>query len=219
MSTVNRRDFLAVSVAGLAAFGGEGIALAAPQCVAAGLPSRLAVDCSTGRNLQLFLKNERRFGLTGLVSMTTVNGELGSYAGGTLFLYPWLKSPNQGRALATELSHYQAFLPGPIPANPLPNMGVPLDEQFCWYGLQAPPQDFIGFAIDAPRAPRAPKLTWYTMLDGVDGRTIGIEWVSANLNGRWFAGSRAIPAGDECNGQHWRNLIVAGVRQASTMAC
>jgi hypothetical protein len=218
MSTIDRRALLSASIGGLAVFGNRA-ALAALQCAQVGVPSRLTIDCSVARNLQLFLKRENLFGLTGLVSMAAVDGDLGSYAAGSLFVYPWLKSKNQGRALAAEMRQYQAFLPGPIAANPLPNMGVPLDEQFCTYGLQAPPQDFIGFSIDVARTAHDPKLPWYSLVDGVGGRTVGIDWASANLNGRWFGGNRAIPSGSECNGQHWRSLIVDGLRRASTMAC
>jgi hypothetical protein len=219
MSTLDRRAFLGVSLGGLAALGNEGTALAALQCAPVGLPSRLAFDCSAGRNIRLFLNNASAFGLTGLVSMNNVKGALGSYAGGTMFLYPWLKSKNTGRTLAAQLRQYQAFLPGPIAANPLPNMGIPLDEQFCTYGLQAPAQDFIGFSIDVPRVNHTLKLPWYSVASGVAGYAVGIEWASANLNGRWFGGSRSIPTGNECNGQRWRALIVDAVRLASAKIC
>jgi hypothetical protein len=219
MPTVDRRAFLAASVTGLAALGSAGKALAALQCVPASLPSSLVVDCSVGRNVQLFLKNQSQFGLTGVVSMTSVQSQVGSFASGSLFLYPWLKSQNSGPALAAQLSQYQAFLPGPIPANPLPKLGVPLDEEFCTYCLQAPARDFIGFGIDVPRAAHDLHLPWYSMVDQVAGQTVGIDWASSNLNGPWFGGSQAIPAGDDCNGRQWRSLIVAGLRQAATMAC
>jgi hypothetical protein len=217
MSTIDRRALLGASIGGLAVLGNKA-ALAALQCATVNVPSRLTVDCSVARNLQLFLERENLFGLTGLVSMATFNGDLGSYVAGSMFVYPWLKSKNQGRDLAAEMRHYQAFLPGPIGANPLPNMGVPLDEQFCIYGLQAPPQDFIGFSIDVPRMAHA-KLPWYSVVDGVGKRTVGVDWASDNLNGRWFGGSRAIPGGSDCNGQQWRSLIVDGLRRAATMAC
>ncbi len=248
MSNVNRRAFLGVSIAGLAALGSEGKALAAVRtraatgatgtvgapslqgatdtvvapplrCAPANLPSRLAVDCSVGRNVRLFLKSESLFGLTGVVSMTAVHSELGNHAGGSLFLYPWLKTQATGAALVAQLSQYQAFLPGPIPANPLPNFGAPLDEEFCTYGLQAPAQHFIGFAVDVPRTAQDLHLPWYSMVDRVAGQTVGVDWSSSNLNGPWFGGSHAIPASDECNGLNWRNLIVAALRQAAIMAC
>jgi hypothetical protein len=219
MSTLDRRAFLGVSLGGLAALGNQGTALAALQCASVGVPSHLTFDCSVGRNLRLFLNNAGAFGLTGLVSMNNVKGALGSYPGGTMFLYPWLKSKNTGRALAAQLHQYQAFLPGPITANPLPNMGVPLDEQFCAYGLQAPAQNFIGFSIDVPRVNHILKLPSYAVVSGVAGHAVGVEWTSANLNGRWFAGSRSIPAGNVCNGQRWRNMIVDALRVAPTKVC
>ena len=218
MSTVNRRTFLGVSMAGLAALGNQTKAMAALPCATASVPSGLVVDCSVGRNVQLFLKNQNLFGLAGVVSMTTVQSALGNYAGGSLFLYPWLKTPDGRPARIAQLSQYQAFLPGPIPANPLPNFGAPLDEQLCTYALQAPSQDFIGFAVDVPLSSRG-GLSWYSTVDSVAGQTVGVDWSSSNLNGPWFGGSQAIPADDACGGDQWRKLIVAGLRQAATMAC
>jgi hypothetical protein len=216
---MNRRAFLGTSIAALATLGHQTTARAAPQCARVAPPARLTVDCSAGRNLQLFLKNASLFGLTGVVSMTTVASVLGTYPAMTLFLYPWLKSKNQGKALAEEMRKYQAYLPGPIPANPLPNMGVPLDEQFCRYGLQAQPKSFIGFSIDVPRSAQDPKLSWYSIVDQVGGSTVGVGWSSDNLNDPWFGGNHAIPRGEECNGGPWRRAIVDGVRRAATMAC
>ncbi len=121
---------------------------------------------------------------------------MGNYAGGSLFLYPWLKTPDGRPARIAQLSQYQAFLPGPIPANPLPNFGAPLDEQLCTYALQAPSQDFIGFAVDVPLSSRG-DLSWYSTVDSVAGQTVGVDWSSSNLNGPWFGGSQAIPADDD----------------------
>jgi hypothetical protein len=51
------------------------------------------------------------------------------------------------------------------------------------------------------------------------GENVGIAWASDNLNGPWFGGSSAIPAGTDCNGGQWRQLILNGLRQAATGTC
>ena len=52
-----------------------------------------------------------------------------------------------------------------------------------------------------------------------DGKGIGIDWTSANLNGPWFGGSRWVPNSDACHGKGWRALIIAALSRASTPAC
>jgi len=52
-----------------------------------------------------------------------------------------------------------------------------------------------------------------------DGAGIGIDFTSHNLNGPWFAGSNWIPKSDDCSGNAWRSLIVAGLNQAASAAC
>jgi hypothetical protein len=89
----------------------------------------------------------------------------------------------------------------------LPNVlrptGIPLDEQFCVYGLRAPAGNFIGFSVAKPVSGTSAQLPWYTKVDNIMGGSVSIEWVSANLNQPWFAGSRWIPDDKTCDGMYW----------------
>jgi hypothetical protein len=215
MTGLSKRAFLGVSAGGLSALFREDAASAALQCAAIGLPHRLNVDCSSGRNLKLFLQNQEIYGLAGVVSMMSVAGESASYAYGTMFLFPFLK-----RRIPHEmLPALKAFLPDSSTTTPLRFVGLPPDEQFCRYELRAPWQSFIGFSVDKPVDASKAKQPWYTNVDQIGNGAVGIEWTSQNLNHPWFAGSRWIPAGKECNGMYWRALIIRAVRDASLMAC
>jgi hypothetical protein len=185
------------------------------------LPNYLTVDCASKRNFALFRQNTAYLGLAGAVSMTFVRGRLGSYQAGNLFLFPWLKPKGQ------------AFGPGKVwgsvvptsaslskPANPIPGSTLPLDDYFCNFVLQAPPTMFIGFAADVPFDKLEAKLGLYTNVDKLaDGKPLGIDWASSNLNHPWFGGSRQIPGTATCNGAAWRKLIIDGLDQASRAAC
>jgi len=86
--------------------------------------------------------------------------------------------------------------------------------------MRAPASYFIGFAADAPLSTADAQLPWFTNVDKLaDGKGVGIDWTSANLNAPWFGGSRAIPASEACYGSAWRKLIVDGLTQASSSAC
>ena len=220
---LSRRAFLGTSLIAVETLRHPAAAFAA-QCVTAPLPAflpnRLTVDCASRLNFRLFRQNSAYLGLTGVVSMTFVRGNRGSYSAGNLFLFPWLKP--KGRALgqrawpavvATSATQY-------LPAPPVPTDTLPLDEYFCRITLQAPWPMFIGFAVDQPYSAADAGLGWFSNVGKLaDGAGIGIDWTSHNLNRPWFAGSSWIPAADTCNGKAWRNLIVDGLNQASSHVC
>jgi len=223
MTDVSRRTFIGSSVGALALAGTPG-ALAAVDCVTGPLPSflptRLTVDCGSQRNFQVFRRNDAYLGLAGAVSMTFVRSRVGSYQAGNLFLFPWLKK--KGAALGPRA--WDAVVPtGPTSykaSTPIPGGSVPADEYFCNVLLQAPGSMFIGFAADVPFSALEARLGLFTNVDQLaDGKGIGIDWASSNLNNPWFGGSRSIPDGDTCNGAAWRRLIVDGLNQASMAAC
>ena len=215
MRNLSRRTFFGVSVIGLAALHSEGKALAALQSDAAGLPHRMNVDGSNASNLKLFLQNKETLGLIGVVSMTPVQGKLGRYASATMFLFPFKRRASD--------ADVHAVLPGcsaarpPIPTVAMTPGGLPPDEYFCNYVLEAPWQRFISFSVDAPFARGAEKRPWHTNVDNIGDGSVGIGWTSSNLNHLWFAGSRWIPADDGGNGRYWRTRIIDGLRQASAM--
>jgi len=215
MSNLSRRAFLGVSVGGLSALQGGRAALASFQFDPIGVSERLTVDRSSVLNFALFLQNMDDLGLTGVVTMTPVEGDLGSYAGGSLLLFPF----NRGASG----SNRQAFLPGRgaagrlIATVPMTPAGLPPDEYFCNHVLKAPPQSFISFSVGAPLVNGAEKRPWYTNVDDIGNRSVGIGWTSSNLNHPWFAGSRWIPDSGQGNGRYWRARIVAGLHQASAL--
>jgi len=194
---------------------------AAAQCVTGSLPSfqptMLTVDCASKRNFQLFRKASDLVGLAGVVSMSFVRGSQGSYPAGNLFLFPWLKPKGQGRNVAASMPLNATQFVG---ANAIPDATLPLDEYFLRFVLRAPWTSFIGFQIDAPYSAVDARNDWCSNVDKLaDGRGVGIDWTSHNLNGAWFGGSHWIPGNDSCGGKAWRDLVVAGLAQASTAAC
>ncbi|HKA75288.1 MAG TPA: hypothetical protein VKE26_26030 [Xanthobacteraceae bacterium] len=224
MTDVSRRTFIGGSVGALT-LAGAPAALAAAQCVTGPLPgflpSRLTVDCASQRNFQVFRKNDAYLGLAGAVSMTFVRSKVGSYQAGNLFLFPWLKK--KGAALGAGKT-WDAVVPtGPFAykaSAPVPAGSIPADEYFCSVLLQAPTSMFIGFAADVPFSALEARLGLFTNVDQLaDGKAMGIDWASSNLNNAWFGGSRSIPDGDTCNGAAWRRLIVDGLNQASMATC
>jgi hypothetical protein len=225
MSHLDRRTFLGVSLGAISLLPNSPAAFAQTTCVSgwfpAFLPSRLTVDCASRRNFQLFRQNSTYLGLAGVVSMTFVQGKAGSYQAGNLFLFPWLKP--KGVALgATKVWNASVPLDGNAskPASPIPNATLPVDDYFCHHVLQAPQPMFIGFAADVPYSQLEARLGLYSNIEKLaDGKPLGIDWASSNLNHAWFGGSRAIPADDACNGRAWRALIVEGLNQASSSAC
>jgi hypothetical protein len=223
MSGFDRRAFLGMSVGAVSMLRHPLSAAAqTPACVPGGmaqfLPQRLNVDCASRRNFQLFRKNTDDIGLAGVVSMTFVRGTYGTYDAGSMIVFPWLKPKGQNRAA----------LPAVVPVNnvqfmpsgPIPDATLPVDEYFCNFRLQAPTAMFIGFQVDVPYSRLEGRLDWFTNVDKLaDGKGVGIDWTSSNLNHPWFGGSRFIPNKDTCNGPAWRKLIVDGLMQASTALC
>lgn len=225
MNSIDRRAFMRVSAVALSTLPLPQIAFA-QTCVTSGLPpfapNRLTVDCATRRNFAVYRKNSAYMGLAGVVSMTYVAGKWGQFPAGNLFLFPWLNE--KGRALGAA-KDWQTVMPTSltrfVTAGPIPNWQLPLDEYFLDYRLVAPIGSFVGFRVDAPFPDgKNPLRPWRTNVDKLaDGKPIGIEWTSSNLNRPWFAGSQWIPPTNDCQGNAWRALIIDGVNQASVGVC
>jgi hypothetical protein len=216
-----RRAVLGSCVGGVAAFYLPTELSAAPQCVTAPLPpflpNRLSVDCASARNFRAFRQNPDYLGLAGTVSMSVVQGKFGTYQAGNLFLYPWLKPKGQGRTLPAAMPTSATQV---VNATPIPDATLPLDEYFCRHVLQAPWTSFIGFHVDVPYSGDDARRDWFTNVDKLaDGKGVGIDWTSSNLNNPWFGGSNWIPNTDSCSGNAWRQVIVAGLNQACAAAC
>jgi hypothetical protein len=223
MSGFDRRTFLGMSVGAVSMLRNPLSASAqTPACVPGGmaqfLPTRLNVDCASRRNFQVFRKNPDYVGLAGAVSMSFVRGKYGSYDAGSMFVFPWLKPKGQDRhGSGTVLPVNSAQF---MTSEPIPNATLPLDEYFCNYRLQAPTPMFIGFQVDVPYSRVEGRFDWFTNVPKLaDGKGVGIDWTSSNLNQTWFGGSRFIPNKDICYGAAWRKLIVDGLMQASTSVC
>jgi hypothetical protein len=222
MSLLNRRGFLGASIGAVSTLQHFGSAFAA-QCVTGGLPAflpnRLTVSCASRQNFRLFRQNTAYFGLAGVVNMTFVRGNLGTYEAGNLFLFPWLK-PTGLSAAAAWPSVVPTSATSSVPASPIRGSALPQDEYFCSIILKAPTTMFIGFGVDDPFNALEASLGLYSNVSKLaDGKPLGIDWASANLNAPWFGGSRAIPDADVCAGAAWRKLIVDALNQASVTAC
>lgn len=226
MKMMSRRAMLGMSAVsvGAAALLQNPVRAFAAQCVTgpypAFLPNMLTVDCASRRNFQLFRQNSQYLGLAGAVSMNFVRGKIGTYEAGNLFLFPWLKP--KGLALGAGRV-WNSVAPTSATAfrqaSPIPNSTLPLDDYFCNVVLQAPPATFIGFAVDEPFSALEVKIGLYSNAKLSDGKPVGIDWASSNLNHPWFGGNRQIPASDTCNGNAWRQLIANGVDLASRQSC
>jgi hypothetical protein len=195
--------------------------MAAAQCVSGPLPgflpTSLTVDCASKQNFQNFRRNSDDLGLAGVVSMSFVRGRQGTYQAGNLFLFPWVKpkgkNKNFGAVMPVNAMQF-------INAGPIPDASLPVDEYFCRILLQAPWTSFIGFQVDNPYGASDAQLDWFTNVDKLaDGKGIGIDWTSPNLNNPWFGGSQWIPNSHTCGGLAWRKAIIAGLEQASSAAC
>lgn len=226
MDNLDRRTFLAGSASALALFGQPDASLAQSAACVSGplppfLPARLTVDCASRRNFMIFRKYSVYMGLTGVVSMSSVQGKWGRYSAGNLFLFPWLKP--KGVALGTA-KDWQTVLPTSATAfrtaAPIRGWTSPLDEYFCRYLLEAPFTTFIGFRVDNPVNLNDSRRPWFTNVDKLaDGKPASVAWNSDNLNDPWFGGSRWIPNTDTCNGNSWRSVILDGLNQAPTAIC
>ena len=220
MAGFDRRVFFGMSVGAVSMLRHPLSAAAqTPACVPGGmaqfLPVRLNVDCASRRNFQLFRKNTDDLGLTGVVSMTFVRGKYGSYDAGSMMVFPWLKPKGQSRGPALLPVNRTQFMA----SDPIPDATLPLDEYVCNHRLQAPSALFIGFQVDKPYSRLEARFDWFSNVKLADGKGVGIDWTSSNLNNPWFGGSRFIPNKDTCNGPAWRKLIVDGLMQASTGQC
>lgn len=184
------------------------------------LPNTLTVDCASRQNFKIFRQNSDYLGLVGVVSMTAVRGSLGSYEAGNLFLFPWLK-PAGAKLGAGKV--WNAVVPTSATAfrqaDPI-RPALPVDEHFCTYVLKAPQRSFIGFIADSPYSTLEVQLGLYSNVKKLaDGKPVGIDWASSNLNNPWFGGSRQIPETTTCNGSAWRALIANGLNLASSQTC
>jgi hypothetical protein len=225
MECLSRRAFVGISVGSVSAMCMPQLAAAAgtpTQCVSSGLPflpNRLTVSCAARRNFRAFRQYSDYLGLAGVVSMTLVNGRLGSYEAGSLFLFPWLKPKGQsltGRVWPAVVPTSDTLF---VNSTPIPDATLPPDEYLCRIVLQAPWTSFIGFQLDKPFSPSEAHLAWFSNVDKLaDGQGIGIDWTSPNLNNAWFGGSHWIPD-SACSGKAWRQVIVDGLNQASVGAC
>jgi hypothetical protein len=213
MDKLNRRSFLTISAAGVGALPGMGTAFAATGPELIGRPHSAPFELSNALNLQLFLRDRTAVGLAGLMSMEPAEGRFERYPAATLLLFPF-KRHADGPARP-------AFLPRrggpdrPITTVAMTTLGLPPDEFFCHYVLNAPRQSFIGFELGAAISRGADKRPWHNNI-ALGDDTVAVHWTSSNLNHPWFAGSRWIP--DNEHGNAWRARIIAGVRRAATLA-
>ncbi len=224
MRDIDRRAFVGMSFAGASALCLPPSLALAQQCATgplpAFMPNSLTVDCASKRNFQSFRQYPDYLGLACVVSMTTVRGGIGSYPAGNLFLFPWRKP----KAQVMKGRPWPAVMPinatQVVNSSPIPNAALPLDEYLSRVVLQAPAMSFIGCQIDKPFSAADAKLNWFTNVDKLaDGKGVGIDWTSANLNGPWFGGSRWVPNTDACNGKACRAVIIAALNRASAPAC
>ena len=220
-----RRDFAGWTVGALGALGASRNVFAAGQCTTgpmqAMLPNRLVVNCASRQNFQLFRQYSDYLGLTGVVTMIDARGAWGTYNAGSLFLFPWLKPKGQALRNTPIRAAFPIGTSMATPVGPIPNTNLPLDEYFCRVVLEAPWQNFVGFAVDTPLVGRnTAQSPWCSNIPKLgDGQGVSIDWTSSNLNRAWFGGSNFIPNQDTCNGNAWRMLIADGVNQVSTAAC
>ena len=218
-----RRAFIGASLVAVGTLRHSVSAIASPQCVTGSLPgflpNRLTVDCASRMNFRLFRQNPTDLGLAGLVSMTFVQGGQGSYSAGNLFLFPWLKTKGRARKILWP-SVAPADATQFFQASPMPNNYLPVGDYFCQSVLKAPASNFIGFELDVPFGQGRARLPWVTNVNKLaDGKPLGINWTSSNLNRPWFGGNSCIPNSETCNGNAWRKVIVDGLNQASVGAC
>jgi hypothetical protein len=220
MGGFDRRAFLGVSLGAVSMLRHPSSAAAqTTACVSPGmasfLPVRLNVDCASRRNFQLFRKYPNDLGLAGIVSMSFVRGKYGNYDAGSMIVFPWSKPKGVSRTGAVLPTSKTLFMA----STPIPDGKLPLDEYVCNFRLQAPANMFIGFQVDAVYSKLEGRFDWFTNVKLSDGKSVGIDWTSSNLNNPWFGGSRFIPVDTTCNGAAWRKLIVDGLNQTSTGLC
>src|SRR3954471_17064336 len=170
MNSFDRRVFLGVSVGAVSLLRHPLSASAqTPACVPGGmaqfLPVRLNVDCASGRNFQLFRKYPNDLGLAGIVSMSFVRGNYGSYDAGSMIVFPWSKPKGVSRTGAVLPTSKTLFMA----SAPIPGPTLPLDEYLCNFRLQAPANMFIGFQVDALYTKLEGRFDWFTNVKLADG--------------------------------------------------
>ena len=213
MGEPNRRTFLSISAAGLCTLVCDGTVLASLRPDAAQLSSGARRELANALNLRLFLENKVALGLAGVMTMRSVENEIGSYPAAALFLFPFKHNASTADA--------PAFLPGSAAGSPLletitmPASGLSPDEYFCHFVLKAPWRDFIGFTVGTAIGRGTDKWPWHSNV-AIGNDIVGFRWTSSNLNHPWFEGSRWIP--ENANGLAWRARIIDGVRRAATLA-
>jgi hypothetical protein len=213
MDKLNRRSFLTISAASVGALPGMGTAFAATGSELIGRPHSAAFELSNALNLRLFLRDRTAVGLAGLMSMQPAEGGLEPYPAASLLLFPFKRHADG--------TYLPAFLPGqggqdrPIATAAMTTLGLPPDEFFCHYVLNAPRQSCIGLELGAAIPRGANERPWHNNIVLGDD-TVAVHWTSSNLNHPWFAGSRWIP--DNEHGKAWRARIIAGVRRAAALA-
>ncbi len=224
MRVASRRAFLGMSAISVGAAVFDPVrAIAA--CVTAPLPvflpNMLTVDCASRRNFQLFRRSTTYMGLVGVVNMSFVRGKFGQYQAGNLFLFPWLKPAGLAQGSGKVWNSVMPTSATAVMAAAPIRSSLPPDEYFCNYILQAPPTStFIGFTVDVPYSQLEEKLGLYSNIGKLaDGKPVGIDWASSNLNHLWFGGNRQIPSTETCGGKAWRQLIANGLNLASAQVC
>jgi hypothetical protein len=214
MNIVNRRVFLATATVGICTI--HRYRLAQASSLAYGNPAPLPpqIALANALNFSSFVQNKENLALSGMMAIRPVDGKAGRYPASSLFLFPF----NSGNSQASSAA---AFLPGldaasPLTATaPMTTRGLPPDEYFCHYVIQAPPQGFISCEVGAPIAHSDSRGPWHGNVM-IAGEAVGFRWTSSNLNYPWFGGSRWIPDNDD--GTVWRNRFIEGVRQAASLA-
>jgi hypothetical protein len=209
MGNVSRRAFLATAAVGVCTVHGSRPALASSDFGGnQAPPSQIALV--NALNFSSFARNKDELSLSAVMSMRPIDGKLGSFPSGSLLLFPF-------SIRASQRSSAAAFLPGqsadnaPIAVAPIATLGLPPDEFFCHYVIQATPQSFISCEVGAPIGCDDSRGPWHGNV-AIAGEIVGFRWTSSNLNDRWFEGSHWIPDSDD--GVAWRDRFIEGVRAA-----
>jgi hypothetical protein len=213
MNTVNRRAFLATAAVGLCTTPGTSLLQALQQIHGRQIPQSPHLAFANALNFSSFAQNKEKLALSAVMAMRPVACKVGSYPFGSLFLFPFSQCNS-------EVSSAAAFLPGSdagsplIATAPMATLGLPLDEFFCHYVIQAPPQSFVSCEVGGPIAQNDSRGPWHGNAM-IAGEAIGFRWTSSNMNHPWFGGSRWIPG--SADGNSWRDRFIDGVRHAAAL--
>lgn len=209
MGGLGRRTFLTTIASAFCVFGGR-TTFASLHSDVDGRSTAQRIALANAFNLRAFLQDKDSYALAGLMSMRAVEVDAVSHPEGALLLFPFKRNAT--------VADVPVLLPGPnatkplIATVPMPAIGLPPDEYFCHYVLQAPRASFIGFTVDIPVPRGQDRWPWHTNV-ALDGDVISVRWTSSNLNHPWFAGSRWIP--DSGDGKVRRERIIDALRQVS----